>query len=577
MRLRFAPSPTGPLHIGGVRTALYNYLLAKKHGGTFILRIEDTDQTRYVPGAEDYIVEALRWCGIMPTEGPGIGGKHGPYRQSERKDRYAQYAHQLVESGYAYFAFDSEDELQALQERAMATNQTRLIRTEGKNSLTLSAEEVAKRRASGENVVIRFLAPSDETIIIEDLIKGTVRFDSNTLDDKVLLKADGMPTYHMANIVDDHQMEITHVIRGEEWLPSTALHSLLYRYLGWEQPQFAHLPLILKPSPNAFLNKRNIEHFGEKFSQEFAKKAEGEVDAKKVQNLMIQYLRDFKNLSATLKLRDKDSNLQKDIKSFLKDALFGKLSKRDGARLGFPVFPLLWEGNGTEDAFAGFRETGFEPWAMLNFLAFLGWNPGTEQELFSQDELVEAFSLERIGKSGARFDFEKGRWFNQQYVMRMDNREIAKRLLPLVEAKGYAASEDFLTDFAGLMKERVTFFPEFLESAAYFFEPVNAYDEVTIQKRYKTENKPHFDAISEQLSELATFDTAQIESTIKGYIETNELSFGAIFPMLRIALSGTTKGPDLFGMAALLGKEEVLNRLKKAYATFDAIKNEVIS
>ena len=276
MRLRFAPSPTGPLHIGGVRTALYNYLLAKKHGGTFILRIEDTDQTRYVPGAEDYIIEALRWCGIMPTEGPGIGGDHGPYRQSERKARYGDYAMQLVESGHAYFAFDTPDELQALQERAMTNNETRLIRSEGKNSLTLSAEEVATRRASGENMVIRFLAPSDETVIVNDLIKGEVRFDSNTLDDKVLLKADGMPTYHMANIVDDHQMEITHVIRGEEWLPSTALHALLYKYLGWNQPKFAHLPLILKPAPTTFLNKRNIEAFAEKFAAEFVRKQEGD-------------------------------------------------------------------------------------------------------------------------------------------------------------------------------------------------------------------------------------------------------------------------------------------------------------
>ncbi len=571
MRLRFAPSPTGPLHIGGLRTALYNYLLAKKHGGTFILRIEDTDQTRYVPGAEDYIIEALQWCGIMPTEGPNIGGEHGPYRQSERKARYEEYALKLVESGHAYFAFDNEEELQALQERAMNTNQTRLIRKEGKNSLTLSADEVTARRANGDKMVIRFLAPDDETIIINDLIKGEVRFDSNMMDDKVLFKGDGMPTYHMANIVDDHQMEITHVIRGEEWLPSTALHALLYQYLGWQQPQFAHLPLILKPSPNAFLNKRNIEEFATKFTTEFVHKSEDEVDEQKIKNFMTQYLRDFKNLSAVLKIGKKDSNLQQAVKGFLKSALFGKLSKRDGARLGFPVFPLLWEGDGSDTPFAGFREAGFDAWAMLNFLAFLGWNPGTEQELFSHDELVEAFTLERIGKSGARFDFEKAKWYNQQYIKRMSDKDIATKLQPLIAEKGYDADLEFLTKYAALMKERVTFFPEFVESAAYFFEPVQSYDEKTIQKRYKTENQSHFDAIYAQLSDLEDFNATNIESTIKGYIERNELSFGAIFPMLRIALSGTTAGPDLFQMAALIGKAETLDRLKKGYAVFGEV------
>ncbi len=571
MRLRFAPSPTGPLHIGGVRTALYNYLLAKKHGGTFILRIEDTDQTRYVPGAEDYIIESLRWCGIMPTEGSGIGGEHGPYRQSERKDRYEQYALQLVESGHAYFAFDTEDELKALQERAMASNETRLIRTEGKNSFTLSAEEVEAHKASGENVVIRFLAPSDETIIINDLIKGEVRFDSNTLDDKVLLKTDGMPTYHMANIVDDHQMEITHVIRGEEWLPSTALHSLLYRYLGWEQPQFAHLPLILKPAPNAFLNKKNIEHFADKFTHEFLKKTDLDTDEGKVRHQMTNLLRDYKNLSAVLKIRDKDSNLQKEVKGFLKDSLFGKLSKRDGARLGFPVFPMEWEGNSPEESFAGFKETGFESWAMLNFLAFLGWNPGTEQEMFSVDELVDAFSVERIGKSGARFDFEKAKWFNQQYLKSMDDAAIAARLQPTLEAQGITADLDFLSHFANLLKERVHYFNDFLEKGYYFFESVKNYDERTIQKRWKTENKGHFDDLYQLLENLNPFEASELETAIKGFIEEKGLSFSEVFPILRIACSGTTQGPDLFRMMALLGKTEVLSRLSTAFVAFDEV------
>ena len=505
-RVRFAPSPTGALHIGGIRTALYNYLLAKKYGGAFILRMEDTDQNRYVPGAEAYIIEALQWCGLEPSEGPGFGGKHGPYRQSERKALYGKYAQQLVDNGHAYYAFDTPEELNAKrQEEKEKGNHTfkydANLRMQMKNSLSLSEPEVKKLLASGAPYTIRLKVPEDEVVVVSDRIRGEVRFQTNELDDKVMLKSDGMPTYHLANIVDDRLMEISHVIRGEEWLPSTAHHVLLYRFLGWEDdmPEFAHLPLILKP------------------------------DGK------------------------------------------GKLSKRDGNRLGIPVFPLSWKAEKPEDSYQGFREFGFDPKAVVNFLAFLGWNPGTEQEIFSLQELIKAFSIDKIGKAGARFDFDKAKWFNQQYIIATDNEQLAATIRPIIEAKGHQPSDSFLADFCGLMKERVVFYLDFWDQAYYFFEPVKAYDEKTIRKKWKTERTPVFKELARRLQSLGDFSSKAIEDTVKGFMEDHSLKFGDVLPILRVGLSGTMKGPAVFQMMELLGQKEVVERLETAYDTFNQL------
>lgn len=503
IRLRFAPSPTGALHIGGVRTALYNYLLARKHGGTFILRIEDTDQNRYIPGAEDYILEALDWCGITPDEGPRQGGDYGPYRQSERKDLYGQYAEQLVKDGHAYYAFDTPDELNERRQIAEADGDTfkydARVRHQLQNSLTLAPEEVKERLERGDHYAIRLAVPEDEVIAVKDDVRGMVHFNTSELDDKVILKSDGMPTYHLANIVDDHLMQITHVIRGEEWLPSTAHHVLLYRFLGWEDemPHFAHLPLIMKPNGK------------------------------------------------------------------------GKLSKRDGAKLGIPVFPLSWEGRSEADSFDGFREFGFLPAAVTNFLAFLGWNPGTDQELFSLDELIEAFSVDKIGKSGARFDFDKARWFNQQYIIQADNKALLKRVRPLITEKGHEREDAFLLEFIDLMKERVHTLREFWESGYYFFEDFSEFDEKMVRKKWKADKRPVFDELRERVAGIDDFSADQIQAQVKGFINDNEYKFGDILPILRLGLTGTMKGPDIFRTMSLLGKPEVERRLDRAYQLFD--------
>lgn len=506
LRLRFAPSPTGALHIGGVRTALYNYLLAKKHNGSFLLRIEDTDQNRYVPGAEEYIVESLKWIGIIPDEGPGFGGNFGPYRQSERKALYSQYALELVEKGYAYYAFDTAEELEARRQAEKEKGNHTFkydsrLRKEMKNSLTLPMAEVQTLLENDTPYTIRLKIPEDETIIVNDLVRGDVAFQGVELDDKIILKADGMPTYHLANIVDDHLMEITHVIRGEEWLPSTAHHVLLYRFLNWESqmPKFAHLPLILKPNGK------------------------------------------------------------------------GKLGKRDGNKFGIPVFPLSWDGASPEDSFKGFREFGFNPKAVINFLAFLGWNPGTEQEIFSVEELIQAFSIEKIGKAGARFDYDKATWFNQQYIIATDNEILAKSIRPIIEEKGYKPTDAFLSNFCGLMKERVNYLTEFWEKGYYFFEAVSEYDEKTIRKRWKSEKASLFKDLRQRLSGLQDFNTDTIQQATEDFIAANELSFGAVFPFLRIAMSGTTKGPAIYEMMELLGQEEVLKRWDKAFPVFDQL------
>ena len=504
LRLRFAPSPTGALHIGGVRTALYNYLLAKKHGGAFILRIEDTDQARFVPGAEAYIKEALEWFGLVPDEGPGYGGDHGPYRQSERKEQYRKYTTQLIESGRAYYAFDTQEELAAEREKNPNFKYDSSVRMQLKNSLTLPEAEVKRVLSDGTDYVIRLKVPENETIRFQDKVRGQVAFDSNELDDKVLLKADGMPTYHMANVVDDYLMEITHVIRGEEWLSSTAHHVLLYRSLGWESqmPAFAHLPLILRP------------------------------DGK------------------------------------------GKLSKRDGARFGFPVFPLAWKGKTEEDSFTGFREYGFLPDAAINFLALLGWNPGTEQELFSLDELVEAFSVERINKSGTRFDIDKAKWFNQQYIIKADKGDLLEKVRPIIAAHGYEPGDDFLLGFIELMQERAVTLDDFWENGYFFFEEPREYDTKMIQKRWNPERKGLFDELADQLDTLENYTADQIKAQTEAFINDKGLKFGEVLPMLRLGAAGTMKGPAIFEMMELLGKEITSRRLRKAFVFFNKVKSE---
>lgn len=496
IRVRFAPSPTGTLHIGGVRTALYNYLLARQSGGQFILRIEDTDQTRFVPGAEDYIIEALRWTGLVPDEGVGFGGDYGPYRQSDRKPIYHEHARLLVERGHAYYAFDTPEELE--QHRASEENFTynHLTRSKLRNSLTLPAAEVERLLAEGAPAVVRLKVEPGQAILIRDLIRDEVTFRSEELDDKVLLKADGMPTYHLANIVDDHLMKITHVIRGEEWLSSTAHHVLLYRGFGWEDtmPQFAHLPLIMKPVGN------------------------------------------------------------------------GKLSKRDGAKFGIPVFPLAWEGNSAEEYAQGFRENGFLPEAVVNFLALLGWHPSTEQEVFSIEELVKEFSLEKITKGGARFDYEKAKWFNQKYIQATDNAVLAGHIRPLAEQKGYHVSEEFLTQVAGLMKERVTLLPDFVEQGYYLFEPVRDYDTETLAKKWRPELAPVFEQLIAEVSAATDFSGPALEETVKQFLASAGVKPGDVLPLLRIALAGTMKGPAVFDMAAVLGKDETVARLSRFLA-----------
>ncbi len=493
VRVRFAPSPTGPLHIGGVRTALYNYLFAKKMGGKFILRIEDTDRNRFVPGAEEYIIEALNWFGLETDEDPVKGGPFGPYRQSERKELYKQYALKMLEDGNAYYAFDSAEDLERMREEAKENGKhvakyDASVRMQMKNSLSLSVEETESLLTKGENIVMRLKIPADRRIGFEDVVRNDVSFDSKELDDKVILKGDGMPTYHLANIVDDHLMEITHVIRGEEWLSSTAHHILMYEFMGWVPPKFVHLPLILKPVGQ------------------------------------------------------------------------GKLSKRDGAKFGFPVFPLEWEG---EETFSGFREDGFDSDAVKNFLAFLGWNPGTEQEIFSSSELIESFSLEKIVKAGARFDIDKARWYNQQYIIAKDNSEIGEIVSPLLKNANFTyPNEAFLHGFIELMKERVESYNDFAKKGYYFFEQPIIEDEKIARKKWKDENEVHFKALEEQLRTSEEFDPDTVQNIIKTYIAENALSFGAILPILRIAISGTMKGPDIFGMMSLIGQEESIKRLR---------------
>lgn len=497
VRVRFAPSPTGPLHIGGMRTALFNYLFAKKHGGDFILRIEDTDQNRFVPGAEEYIMESLEWCGLKPDEGPGIGGKYGPYRQSERKEIYKKYADRLVESGHAYIAFDTPKEIERLRHEAESKNETFSygIKTrEGlNNSLRLSKEETDKKLSAGEKYVIRFKMPEDEDIAEEDIIRGTVSFNTTkSLDDKVLFKSDGMPTYHLANVVDDHLMEITHVIRGEEWLSSLPLHILLYRAFGWEdtRPRFAHMPLTLKPHGK------------------------------------------------------------------------GKLSKRDGDRMGFPVFPLEWKDPETGEIFHGYREDGYFPEAFINIIALLGWNPGTDKEFFSLQELEELFSLERVVKSGSRFDPEKARWFNKYYFQKKSGEELKSLFKPLMERYNVTASDEKIRRVIDIVKERCEFVSDIWKEGSFFFKEPKTYDEKTIKKRWKEDTPEKLKTITDLFENITRWEAAYIKEKFSDFMNLKGWGFGAVMNPLRLCLVGANRGPDLFVICELLGKEETVKRIE---------------
>ena len=572
VRVRFAPSPTGALHIGGVRTALYNYLFARRHGGTFVLRIEDTDQTRFVPGAEQYIIESLRWLGISPDEGPdALGGEYGPYRQSERKDLYRGHAMRLIEEGNAYYAFDTPEELEAAREAARrakipAWQYNNITRSNMKNSLTLPEDEVKRRLESGDPYTIRIKMPRNEEVRVNDLVRGWVVVSTNEMDDKVIFKADGMPTYHLANIVDDHMMKITHVIRGEEWLPSAPLHVMLYKFLGWEatMPAFAHLSLILKPDPGSFINKRNRNDFADLFTKDFVRNAEKDEEvtevpaAENVQKVMDELFSQFKNFQVALRAKDGEPGLKADIKKYVKSALYGKLSKRDGDRLGFPVFPMNWEDKKTGDLWQGYKENGWFPEAVVNLLAFLGWNPGTSQEIFSLDELVAAFSLERVGKAGSKFDHDKARWYNQHYLRARDGEALAK-LLPEGSTTG---DSNFVAAVCELMKERATFAQDILSEGSFFFAAPDAYDAGTVAKKWQDETPARMEALIDLLDGSDTWEAEALETRFKAWMEAEELGFGAVGPNFRVLVTGRGMGPSLFAVLELLGKEETLRRMR---------------
>ncbi len=500
VRVRFAPSPTGPLHIGGVRTALFNYLFAKKHNGTFILRIEDTDQNRFVEGAENYIEESLKWCGITVDEGVNTNEKFGPYRQSERKHIYKQYAEALIANGKAYYAFDAAEDLDAHRKDHEAEGKTFIYnwhnREKGRllNSLVLSAEETQAKLNAGDDYVIRFLSPQNETLHLTDIIRGNMTIDTNILDDKVLFKSDGLPTYHLANIVDDHLMEITHVIRGEEWLPSLALHYQLYDAFGWEKPEFAHLPLILKPTGK------------------------------------------------------------------------GKLSKRDGDKLGFPVFPLAYKDHQTGDVSLGYREAGYFPEAVVNFLAFLGWNPGTEQEIFSMDELIAAFNLNRVNKAGARFDPDKTKWFNHHYMQEQYNDDLAETFKQ-IQPELAEIDVNYVEMVVALIKERATFVTDFWALSHFFFQTPTDLDEKAVKKAWKEDSPEIMTQVVSVIDSVNDFTVENLQTELKGWITKNEISFGKVMMPLRLALVGALQGPDVFDIMYLIGKDETKRRIENLVNT----------
>ena len=495
VRVRFAPSPTGALHIGGVRTALYNYLFAKQHNGDMILRIEDTDSQRFVPGAEAYIIEALEWLGIKFDEGVGYGGNHAPYRQSERKDIYRKYVEQLLSDGKAYIAFDTPEELEAKRKEIPNFQYDASTRMQMRNSLTLPKEEIDRLIAEGKQYVVRFKVEPGEDVHVNDLIRGEVIINSSILDDKVLYKsADNLPTYHLANIVDDHLMEISHVIRGEEWLPSAPLHVLLYRAFGWKDsmPEFAHLSLLLKPDGN------------------------------------------------------------------------GKLSKRDGDRLGFPVFPLEWHDPKTGEVSSGYREAGYLPEAVINFLALLGWNPGNDQEILSMDDLIKLFSLEKCSKNGAKFDFEKGKWFNHKYIQNKSNEELTELFLPILQEKGISAEPAKTAKIIGLVEDRISFVKELWAQTSYFFIAPESYEEKSVKKRWKEDTPERMKELIEILENITDFASEDTEKIVLGWITENNYHMGNVMNAFRLAVVGECKGPHMFDITTILGKEETIKRIKKA-------------
>lgn len=502
VRVRFAPSPTGPLHIGGVRTALFNYLFARKYNGTFLLRIEDTDQSRFVPGAEDYIIESLNWCGIKIDEGQSVGGDFGPYKQSERKEIYKKYADKLIESGHAYYAFDTSEEIGELRKEAESKSENFIYNYQSRkqlnNSITLDEEQVKERLRSGIPYVIRFKTPQDQIVKMQDLIRGQVEVSTNTLDDKVLFKSDGLPTYHLANIVDDHLMQITHVIRGEEWLPSLPLHYMLYDALGWlkEKPIFAHLPLLLKPTGK------------------------------------------------------------------------GKLSKRDGDKMGFPVFPLEWKGDNGELS-KGYREDGYFPEAFINLLALLGWNPGTEQELLSMDEMIELFDIEKVQKGGARFDPEKAKWFNQKYLQEKPTLELLKPFQDLIQSKGATPNNEKDLKVIELIKERASFIQDMWDHSHFFYYAPKEYDPKVVKKRWKNNIPEIIKLIEKTFYQQNMWEANILKEQVSEIINQKEVGFGAVMNALRLCVVGGGIGPDLFQIIEIIGKEEAINRIQNALKTLN--------
>ncbi len=508
IRVRFAPSPTGPLHIGGVKTALFNFLFARHNGGKMILRIEDTDQKRYVPGAEEYIVESLQWLGIDFDESPALGGDYGPYRQSERKNIYQTYVQQLIDSGKAYYAFDTAEELEEMRRRLEAeksdnTSYAEHSRYQMRNSLSLPEEEVKRLLDEGTPYVVRFKMERDRVVVLRDIVRGEIKVNTNTLDDKILFKSDGMPTYHLANVVDDYLMRISHVIRGEEWLPSLALHYLLYEAFGWqeEMPAFAHLPLILKPAGK------------------------------------------------------------------------GKLSKRDGDKMGFPVFPLEWKNPENGEIFPGYREAGYLPEAVVNMLALLGWSPGDEQEFLSMEQLIEKFDLHKVGKSGSRFNPEKALWYNHHYIQEKSNAELAQMLLPIIREKGIETQSDFVEKVVAMVKERANLIPALWENSSFIFVRPTDYDAKLVRKKWKENTGKWLMDFLPRLQSLETFDAASIKTMFENYVAGNELSFGAVMLPLRLTIVGSGKGPDLFALMQLLGKEEVIARITAGVKAIEEQKN----
>lgn len=572
VRVRFAPSPTGPLHLGGVRTALYDYLFAKNQGGEFVLRIEDTDTARYVEGAEDYIEEALEWCGIIPDESPKKGGKFAPYRQSERRDIYDRYTEQILKTDYAYLAFDTPEELDAIRAEFEAKGDVfsydNMTRNRLKNSIALSGEEVQKLLNEKTPYVVRFKMPVDRTLNLEDIIRGKSSVNTNTLDDKVLVKNDGMPTYHFANIIDDHEMEITHVIRGEEWLPSLGLHTLLYEAMGWKAPEFAHLSLILKPDVSTLINKDNIDSITKSFTEEFVMK-NNEFTFDESEPIIKSFFSEVKSprFKSMLTENDNDNSLTASVKQFLKKGLSGKLSKRDGDKFGFPVFPLDFKDPATGNISKGYRENGYLPEAFINMVALLGWSPSDDKEILSLDEMAKEFDLNKVHKAGARFSKEKSEWFNHQYIQLKSDEELL-HILKNTDLNLSGMSDEKLLKIVHLMKERATFPKDIYENGKFFFEAPVSYDEKASKKAWNDETSAILSELATVLNGIESFNAETLKQEVHDFAENKGLGMGKVMMPLRLSLVGELKGPDVPDILELLGKEESIARINSAINNF---------